>query len=280
MIDHLSASQLTLFQRCAEHWRRRHIENERLPLTIPAHVGRAVRETVLLSLRHRMDTGLPMTPEHLRDVAVDAYARSLKNGVYVAPEELSSARAALADGRNSVATLAELFRRELSPRLRPADVDRRVLLDLGLPLPVLVTLDCITPEGDLQQVATASRRWSADRLNGSPAHALRREALRRHGGTPAARLFVNVLVDSKTPALQILEAPHSPEELAVVLRRFRLMLSSVAAGIFPPAAPESWICTPRWCGYFYSCPHVPGYRKALPVAVHGAVAAHAAAFAV
>ena len=280
MIEHLSASQLTLFQRCAEHWRRRHLEDERLPLTIPAHVGRAVREAVLLFLRHRMDTGLPMPPEQLRDAALDAYARSLKNGVYVAPEDLPVARASLAEGRNNVAALAELFRRELSPRIRPADVDRRVLLDPGLPLPVLVTLDCVTPEGDLHQVATASRRWSAERLHGSPAHALRREALRQLSGVPGARLFVNVLVGSKTPVLQELEAPRSPEELAVVLRRFHLMLASVAAGIFPPAAPESWICTPRWCGYFYSCPHVPEHRRALPAPLHGVVAARASAFAI
>lgn len=280
MLDYLSASRLTLFQRCAEHWRRRYLEEERLPLTIPAHIGRAVRETVLLSLQHRRDTGLPMPPEQLRDAAIDAYARSLKNGVYVAPEDLSSARAALADGRDTVIALTGLFRRELSPLLRPADVDCRVQLDLGLPLPVLVTLDCITPEGDLHQTATASRRWSMERLHGSPDHALRREAARLHGSPPAAKLIVNVLVASKTPVLQVLEAPRSPEELTVVIRRFRLMLASVAAGIFPPAAPENWLCSPRWCGYFYSCPHVPDHRRTLPVTLHGAVAARASAFAV
>ena len=276
----LSASQLTMFQRCAEQWRRRHLEEELLPPTLPVHTGRAVREAVHLALRRRMETGLPMPPEDVADAAATAYARSLRGGVYMPPDDLPSARAALAAGRDTVVALTALFCRELAPKLRPALAGHRVELDLGLALPVAVTIDCLTVDGELHHLPTASRRWSTERLHGSAVVVLAREAVRRRERGLCPPGFVDVLVGARTPVLQTLKAPCSPDEIVVLTRKFRLMLTAVQAGIFPPAAPESWNCSPRWCGYFYSCPHVPAFRKRLPAALHGVLAGCGSAFAV
>ena len=270
MADHVSASQLVMFQRCAEQWRRRFIEREFMPPALPVRIGQAVREAVLLCLHRRLDTGTGLPPEDLLDAAADIYMRRLSEGVYFAPEDLSSARAAMASGKDTVLALTSLFRRELAPALFPALVEGRALLDLGLAVPVSVSVDCLTVSGEARHFATASRRWNADRIHAAPDPALRREAVRRLTGNAPERLLVDVLVGARTPVIQSLETSRAPGDLMKVIRAFRLMLASVSAGIFPPAAPESPLCSPRWCCCFYTCPYVPAHRRVLPVGVHGA----------
>ena len=270
MIDHLSASQLVMFQRCAEQWRRRFLEEDFAPPAIPVLVGRTVREVALAALRRKLDADAFPTPEELADLAADAFNRRAADGVYVAPEELSSVRASLAEAKNAALALVALFRAELVPQLDPVLADERVALDLGLPMPVAVDLHCLNRNGEAHHIATASKRWNPDRAHASPDPALRREALRQRSGAAPASLICDVLVSSRTPALQRIETSRAPGDLLAVIRAFRFMLNAIDAGIFPPAPPESWICSPRWCPYFYSCSHVPARRKILPVGVHGA----------
>lgn len=268
MTDYLSASQLVMFQRCGEQWRRRFIDEDFVPPSLPVRTGHAVREAAMLCLRHRLETGTLLPLDAVQDAAADAYARILTEGVYFAPEDLPSARRALSEGRDSAVTLAALFRNSLAPDLDPVLVEHRVELSLGLALPVIVTIDCLTRNGEAHHLVTSSKRWSAERVLASPDSALLLHAVRQLTGVTPQRLPVDVLVGTRTPVLQTLESPSC--DLMVVLRAFRLMLAAVAAGIFPPAAPDSWICSPRWCGYFFSCPHVAAHRKVLPAGLRGA----------
>ncbi|HJD97313.1 hypothetical protein [Mailhella massiliensis] len=264
MTDFLSPSRLVEFQRCGEAWRRRHLEEDFVPPSLPALVGRSVREAALTCLRRKKEQGAPPTPEEAADLAAEAYGRGLLQGVHLAPEDVSSAPALIGEGKDNAVALAGLFCRELLPSLSPLLAGEKVLLDLGLPLPVAVTLDCCTTEGALHGLATASRKWNADRAHASPAPALWPAALGKAAGMAPSRMAFDVLVSTRTPALQSVETTRSASDLALVLRQFRLMIASVGAGIFPPAAPESRQCSPRWCGYFYTCPHVPAPRRSLP----------------
>ncbi len=40
---------------------------------------------------------------------------------------------------------------------------------------------------------------------------------------------------------------------ANLLLRIHLMLTQIHTGLFPPCDPGAWICSPQWCGYFWTC---------------------------
>ena len=263
MLDVLSPSQLVMFQRCAERWRRRYLDEDIVPPGLSLHISRAVREAAETCLRHKLHTGEDMAEQDVLDAAVAAYERSLEEGVHFAPEDEDAAHSLVSEARDTVLSLAALFCRELAPTLRPALVAPSVTLDLGLPLPVVVTLGCLTGEGEVHKLSTASRRWSADRAHSAPEAALWPEAVRVLTGNPPTALLFDILVHTRTPVLQSLATSRSAEDLAALVCQFRLMLDAVQAGLFPPAAPDTWSCTPRWCPYFHSCPHVPSCRKTL-----------------
>lgn len=273
MQDVLSPSQLVMFQRCGERWRRRYLEEELTPPGLSLHVGRAVREAAEACLRHRQASGEVMAEQDALDVAAAAYAASLEEGVHHAPEDEADAAHAEEEGRNTVLTLTSLFVKELAPTLDPVLTAPSVTLDLGLELPVAVTLGCVTADGAARRLSTASRRWSAERAHGAPEAALWPEAVRALTGKAPTSLVFDVLVHTKTPALQSIETERTAEDLEAVVRQFSLMLASIRAGIFPPAAPDTWSCTPRWCPYFHSCAHVSARRKALPLSLRHAVSA-------
>ena len=272
MQDVLTVSQLVMFQRCAERWRRRYVEEEIVPPSVSRHMGRAVREAAEICLRHKQATGEDMPEQDVLDAASTAFARSLEEGVFFAPEDEGGAKTALAEAADTVQSLAALFRKELAPALRPAFVAPSVTLDAGLGLPVVVTFGCLTADGRASSLSTASRRWSADRAHGAPEAALWPEAVRAlTQGAPSALAF-DVLVHTRTPVLQTLETTRTPEDFAAVVRQFSLMLDAVRAGLFPPAAPDTWSCGPRWCPYVYACSHVPACRRTLPAALRHAAA--------
>jgi hypothetical protein len=64
---------------------------------------------------------------------------------------------------------------------------------------------------------------------------------------------LEVLVNNKEPKLQSLPTTRGPEDWANLLRRIYLMLTQIHTGLFPPCDPSAWICSPQWCGYFWTC---------------------------
>ena len=76
-------------------------------------------------------------------------------------------------------------------------------------------------------------------------------------------MFFDVLVGTKTPGLQSLSTRRDEQDTAILVRKFQIMCASLNAGIFPPAQPDHWCCSPKFCGYWYTCPHIPAHRKTL-----------------
>ncbi len=62
MIDHLSASQLSRFTRCAEMWRRQYIEGDIVPVGAAAHIGQAVHKAAEINFRQKIQSHTDLLP--------------------------------------------------------------------------------------------------------------------------------------------------------------------------------------------------------------------------
>lgn len=268
MIDHLSVSQLDMFTRCGEQWRRRYIDGEIIPPGIAARVGTGVHKAAELNFREKMESGEDLPLDVIQDAAAEAYAAALQNGVFFAPDEVDGAHIAMAEGKDTAVSLATVFWNELAPTINPAFVEQRVTLELGLSLPVVTVIDLYTQRRELRDLKTSGRRWTDAKARTSPQPTLYREAIRALTDEYPERIVFDVLVQGRNPELQKIETVRDADDLRVLIRQFEIMLMSVQAGIFPPAQPDSWNCSPRWCGYFYSCPYIAAHRKIIPVGTH------------
>lgn len=265
MLNHLSVSQLTTFQRCGEQWRRRYIDGEVIPPGIAARVGTGVHKAAEVNFKSKMQTGEDMPLDAVQDCAAEAYDKALQMGVFFAPDELPGAKIAMAEGKDSAVSLATLFRKELAPAIQPALVEHRVTLELeGVDLPVVTILDCYTTDKKLRDLKTSGKKWTEDRAHTSPQPTAYRESIKQETGEYPDSLHFDVLVNNKTPVLQCIETERGDDDLAILVRQFAIMTNSINAGIFPPAQPDHWCCSMKWCGYYFTCPHIPAHRKILP----------------
>ncbi len=142
MIEHLSVSQLDMFTRCGEQYRRRYIEGEIVPPGIAARIGTGVHKAAETNWREKMRTGQDMPLDAVQDCAAEAYHKALQDGVFFAPDELPGATLAMAEGKDTAVSLATLFRREQGPPVTPARVGEKIILDLpGVDLPIVTIHD-------------------------------------------------------------------------------------------------------------------------------------------
>jgi hypothetical protein len=74
-----------------------------------------------------------------------------------------------------------------------------------------------------------------------------------HIGKWPEKVSLEVLVNSKTPKHQSLVSHRGPNDFFVLMHRVQVVWAQIKTGLFPPCAPDFWMCSPEWCGYFNSC---------------------------
>ena len=254
-----------MFQRCGEQWRRRYLEGEIIPPGIAARVGTGVHKAAETNFKQKIKTGQDMPLDAVQDCAAEAYNKALQDGVFFAPDEVPGAKKAMAEGKDSAVALATVFRQQLAPTITPRFVEHKVTLELeGVPLPIITILDCYTEDNKLRDLKTSGKKWSEDKAHTSPQPTAYRESIKQETGEYPEELLFDVLVNNKTPVLQTIPTIRGNDDRAILTRHFCIMTDSINAGIFPPAQPDHWCCSMKFCGYFFTCPHIPAHRKILP----------------
>ena len=267
MPRHISISQINMFGRCAEQWRRRYLERDIFPPGIAAHVGSGVHFAAEVNYRPKIDTGEDQPLDVLTDAAAEKYEQKVRDGVFIPREQRASAMSDIAKGKDRAVSLTRVYAGVIAPTMRPAYVEERVELEVdGLPVPFLGILDCLGVDNHLSDLKTSSRKWNQSRADHELQPTLYQQLVKELTGAPPTAITFDILVAAKRLAAQRVLTTRNDEDFAILIQRARLMIKQIDAGIFPPAQPGAWICSPKWCGYWWSCPHIPPHKKILPPA--------------
>jgi len=269
MIPHISPSSFSTWSKCPEQWRRAYLEGDRRPPGIAARIGGGVHHGAEVNHKAKLRTGQDEPLDVVTDAARDHYVRLVRKGVFFPADEVSSAKRQIAEGIDRTVSLARLYHAELAPRItRPVLVEEPVYVrPEGLPVPVMGLIDVADESGWVPDLKTGARKWSDSNLSQHvPQMVVYRELYRERFGRPPARMSFEVLVSTQTPAHQSVAVDLTEGDWPALLDRFRLMLRMVETGIFPPAAPGHWVCSPKYCGYWWSCEFIPPHKKVRPCA--------------
>jgi hypothetical protein len=266
MIDHISISQIDMFFRCGEQYRRRYIEGERVPPGIALHIGTGVHKAAEHNYRQKILTGEDLPAAQLQEVAVDAYAKSLdKQGVMFTAEERPAAKKILGESADVVSGLTVVLREKVTPEIQPALIEESMTLDVpGLDVPFLGIVDCYSRDGRLSDLKTAAKKWSQDKADSESQPTLYRKLIKARTGSYPLKITFDVLTKTKTPAHQQLVTERDDDDFAILVRKAKIMLRMVSAGIFAPAEPGSWSCSAVYCGFWASCPLISPRLKRRP----------------
>jgi hypothetical protein len=264
VIDRIRQSSLDTWERCPEQFRRRYLEGEIVPPGIAARIGTGLHKGAEVNHRGKIRTGSDEPLDVVQDAARDGYVRSLGNGVFFPPEEVPSARVQLAEGVDVTTMLAGVYHTSLAPHIRPKLVEETVYMDVdAIPLPISGTIDVLTEDGWLPDLKTAAKAWPKGRADKSNQATIYNELVKSATGEYPDKISFEVFTKAKAEHHSY-ETARTPEDFSVVRMKIDLMLRMIGAGLFPPASSDSWMCSPRYCGYYYTCRYIPNHKKILP----------------
>lgn len=256
MIDHLSASQIDMFYRCGEQWKRRYIDDEKLPPGVAAHVGTGLHGACEYNFKTKIETKEDQPLDALTDCAVEYYQNSLDRGVFFLEEEKDNRAKVMQEGEKTVVDLTELARREFMPSVTPKLVEEKMFCDLpGVEVPVLGYLDLYTEDDRLLDIKTSGRKWAQSRADISTQPTIYREMINQNMGHYPSRITFDIFISTKERKYQTLETTRGQDDLTVLANRTKTMLRMIQAGLFPPSDPSAWQCSVKFCGYYQTCPY-------------------------
>jgi hypothetical protein len=250
----ITQSMLGMFLRCHHQFERRYLRGEIIPPGIAARRGSATHKAAQLNHEQKLHTQADLPVGDLQDAARDHYVRLIKDeGVFIPKDQIAEKDTLLAKGLDAAVRLTKLYRQSLAPAIQPVLVEEKLTLDVGLELPLQGTIDVLTTDNWLPDLKTADKSKGPGEADHSLQLTLYAGLVAHHTGKWPARISLEILVNNKEPKLQSLTTTRGPEDWVNLLLRVKLLLAQIQVEIFPPCDPNSWICSPNWCGYFWSC---------------------------
>lgn len=262
---HVSPSQMDMYFRCGEQYRRRYVLGEVVPPGVALIKGGAVHKAAEVNYAQKLASREDLPGEDLEAVAAaDVSERIGKDGLLLTPEEsrqgLTKVQGHLTD---RAVELTRMFRKQVAPKVQPVLVEKFVRIELpARSHDILGRLDVADENGVIRDLKTSSRRKSEDEVQRSDQLAFYEAAYRQETGKSATGVAMDVLVDKRHPEVQHIETKRTDADRKAFLNRLAALLAGLQAGHFSPAPLGSWCCSPRFCGYWWTCPYVNSERSA------------------
>lgn len=259
---HLSPSQLDMFARCPEQWRRRYIEREIIPPGVALLTGTGYHAGAEVNLRQKIESHVDLPAADIIAAAVAGFEGAVAGGYQLTPDEQSvGPKKVIGTAKDQVAALAKLHAKEVAPAYQPAEVEKpcRIVLPDSTH-DIIGFVDVVTVDDNIVDFKTAARKKRQEDADTSTQLTAYSAAFQiEHGREP--RLQLDIVTKTKTPARQVLTTKRTTRDFDALSNRAAKMLDAVSAGVFTYAPPGSWWCSSKFCGYSATCPYFGGATK-------------------
>lgn len=267
-VPHLSPSSIDSFWRCAEQWRREKIDRERRLTSAEAIFGSAFHRAVETNYRQKIESHEDIAVKEMRDLAGDSFNEIVakekdENGI-----EWRDNKPTIIQHEVIVATVGDEstpgFHQVISPTVQPVQVERWVVVDTPVGVPLNMRIDVETASNVIVDNKTSKRAKQQADLDTSTQAAAYLWA-RRAEGNPAEAFQWHAAIRTKKPQQQELSTTRSDRQLAM----FETLVDTTARtighymesygpeGPWPGAPALAWWCSVSSCSFFTNgCPWV------------------------
>jgi hypothetical protein len=254
---HLSPSQLDMFSRCPEAYRRRYMEGEKIPPGVAMLIGSGFHGGAAVNMRQKKDSFADLPLADMQEATAAEFEAATKGGYVLNPEEAGQGAAnVLGAAKDQAVKLIGVYATRQAPEYQPVIIEERVRIELPLVRDFVGVIDLADDQDRIVDFKTASRskqQAEADSSQQLTGYAALFQALK---GKKPSSLRLDVVLKTKTPGRQVLNTTRDDSDFRVLGARLEAMSRSIDAGCFPPASPGAWWCSAKFCGYHSSCPYV------------------------
>jgi hypothetical protein len=247
-----------MLMRCPVQYDFRYVKGVIRPPGIAAHVGSGVHASAELNLSQKMQTALPVSRDWASEMARDTVIRKIDmDGVLLSEDEASRGLAAVkGDAVDKATRLALLHYDDLAPHIEPVGIEIPWTVEVkGTPITLAGRIDLEVADGirDLKTAGKMPKMGAADTADQLTMYAVAYRVLR---GKMPATLALDYLVDTKTPMQISSYTERDEKDLQIFLKRVSTAVKVIQGGAFMPCDRSSWVCSPRWCGWYSMCEYV------------------------
>lgn len=241
---HLSHSQMETYVKCPKQWEWRYVKGIKSPPGVAAVIGKATHVPIAKNLQQKLDWGIALLPEEVKDAAADAvHAAWVKEPPVRAEGDPDEGQAV-----DVTVRLAALHAEKVAPAIEPVAVEQAFVIEMPGPYDFLGIVDVETPTM-IRDTKTSKKKPADDAATRSQqlvAYHLRATI----DGRPDKTVALDYLVKGRHPSVVTLEAAPTGDDHNAFLRRFSAISHAIQSGSFPPTSPTSWACSQKWCGYW------------------------------
>jgi hypothetical protein len=247
-----------MFRRCGLQWLYRYGEGIKTPPGVALIVGSGTHEAIDADLSSKLKTGELLPAEAVADAARDATSKRWDEDQPVADEDALDRGQAI----DQAVLLASAYHEDTAPSITPVHVERPFVLTApGLEISGRIDVQTAHAVHDTKTAAKAPGKSDIR----TPQLALYSAAVKALDGVSLDTVRLDVITKTKVPRVVSVEAHVNDADRAASLALAGSAAQGIEAGIFAPADPTSWVCTPKFCGYWERCPH--GARNVAAVAL-------------
>ncbi len=258
--NHFSVSQLTMFQRCGEQYRRRYMEGDIFPPGLALVTGRATHKSAEVNLKQKVASGEMVNLDVALDAAREEVHGMFEDGVDTEGKEKGAARDEATD---EAVALSEVHYKDLAPLIQPVGVEEKFEIDVGLGRPLLGFID-VVEDGAIRDLKTAKRSPSQSDVDVNQQLTAYDLAKTKQGKKPD-EVIIDAVTKTKKPKVVTVVSTRTPKDHDRLVARLGAMEKAIAAGNFVPTDPTNWNCDERFCGYYSTCPYAGGAVKEISV---------------
>ena len=255
---HVSASQLDLYCRCGEAYRRRYLDGERIPPPFAILRGTAIHRAAARNFAQKRDSRQDLPAGEIVEAAVAAFGAELDaQGVTLTAEESARSGAAIGEARDTVAALAEAHANTQAPDYMPVLVEETVRIELpAASRDLLGVVDLLDDRGrvvDFKNVRKKPSQAEADASTQLTVYASAATTIAAGGVVPSETRLDALVVGAKGIRREVVASARDRQDFAALANRINTVTDAIEKGIFAPATPGAWWCSAKWCGYFATC---------------------------
>lgn len=257
---HLSASQIDMYCRCGEQYRRRYIEREILPPGIALVQGVAVHDGSAFNFSQKIKSHADLKSGIIEEKAIDALEQKIKaEGLELSSEDekAKGKQGVIDQAKENVAKFIGLYSTELAPKYQPTLVEEWQTIQMpSAPYDILGRLDLVDDQKRIIDLKTAGKSKQQSDADNSVQLSIYAASMKIKTGEYPAEMRLEILVNKETPELQTLSTHRTIDDMVALKNRINAVIKGVTSEVFTPAIPGSWWCSARFCGYWQTCPFI------------------------
>ena len=240
-LDHISHSQLELFDKCPRAWMYRYIEQIKTPSTPPLILGDCYHKTLEHNFKYKMSKGVDIDVDFIPDV-FEKHWDSV-----ISTSEIVWGDSNPIKIRDTGIALACLYIESVAPTIQPVYVERWIDDSYIADTKFVLRMDLVDQHGAVIDHKTSNKKYSQKDTDDDMQACACAFAL----GRPIV-FYNHVAIKSARPYIQILKTYRNQDDIDWWVEKATQTVGAMRSGYYPPRT-QGWFCDERYCGFHDRC---------------------------